>query len=380
MAISREQRQAAAHYRRPSSDPGVGRFGRLVLIVTGLAAVLALGPIAWGIVAGVGGVTGPSSAFASAPPGLYAVVTRTEGAVDVVGIARADQPDTVVELARVPHLDGFAVTGSVDPAGRFLAVAAVDAGTPLQPVASLLLIDILQGTTTRLVTGIDAAQEPLWTPAGSAVIVTRTRENEGAVDVFEVGIDGALRQRWSQRAFGVYPIGWKDGRLLTVAIDGRGSTLQAEGEDLVHLSTSITRDWALSPDGSAIAFVEVLTDTGVRYTPRVVSLEGGRAAAAQVAAMPGAEALGAAWDTAGRATFGSIPRSTGVSGDASAQGLTAAGFDVPLGYSPDGTALAVVHWDGTGFDNPGTPALELAVDGDRGTVPGYRGFLGWVRR
>jgi hypothetical protein len=379
MAI-REQEYRSPY--RPRKAQRTGRLGRLVLFVTGLVAVAAVGPIVWGIIAGVDGPNGATSAFASAPPGTYAVVARQEGAVDVVSVVRADQPSSPLEIARVAHLDGFTTTGAVDPRGRYVALLAVDSGTPLEPAATLVLIDLEDGGLHRLVTGVDAGWRPLWNQNGTAVVVTRTRPGESGslVDVFEVGIDGALTQRWTQEALGVYPVGWKDGRLLTVAIDGRGSTLQAEGQDLLHLSDGFTRDWAVAPDGSAIAFVEVVPGDGLRYLPRVASLTGDARVAAQALLGSAGEALGAAWKPGGAPVFGDVPRVQAGGGDVSAQNLRVDGFDVPLAYSPDGTTLAVVHWDGRGFDDPGRPALQLVRDGQRLEVPGHREFFGWARR
>lgn len=372
-------------WRSRQAQPATGRLGRLILFVTGLAGVLAVGPIAWGIVTGAGAGSGAASAFASAPPGTYAVVGRTEGSVDIISVVRADQPGNVIEVARVPHIDGFATTGSVDARGRYVALAAVDGGTPLAPAASLVLVDLERGTAERLIAGIEPAQTPLWKADSSGVIVTRARQegDRQLIDVLEVALDGAVRLRWTQDALGVYPVGWRDGRVLAVAIDARGSTLQSEGQDVVHLASGFTRDWALSPDGKALAFVEVLPGTEAGYAARVARLDGEATGSAQALTQGGAAALGAAWGPSGTPAFGAVPRASGAgaaAGDASAQSLRAAGFDVPLAYSPDGDALAVVHWDGTGFEAPGTPTLQLVRGGERSEVPGYRGFYGWVRR
>ena len=362
-----------------------GRLGRLVLFVTGLVGALAFGPIAWGIVTGAGAGGGAASAFASAPPGTYAVVGRTEGPVDVIGVVRADQPGNVIEVARVPHLDGFTTTGSVDGRGRYVALVAVDDGTPLEPVASLVLVDLQRGSVERLLAGIEPSQVPLWKNDSSGVVVTRARLDGGrqVVDVLEVALDGAVRLRWTQDALGIYPVGWDGGRVLTVAIDARGSTLQVEGQDVVHLSGGFTRDWALSPDGKALAFVEVTPGAGAGYSARVVRLDGEPAVTAQALTAGTAAALGAAWTPAGTAAFGQVPvgrAAASGAGAASAQALGRVGFDVPLAYSPDGGTLAVVHWDGTGLGMPGAPTLELVRGGDRAAVPGYRGFFGWARR
>ena len=67
-------------------------------------------------------------------------------------------------------------------------------------------------------------------------------------------------------------------------------------------------------------------------------------------------ALGAAWNpVTGSVEFGIEPG--GASEGVSVQALRdSAGFDVPLGFAPDGSALAVTHWSGEDFTRPGAPA------------------------
>lgn len=372
-------------YRSPygqRKQPATGRLGRLVLFITGIVAVAAFGPVAWGIVAGTHSSPGATSAFAVALPGTYAVVARQEGAVDIVSVVRADNPASPLEVARVPHLEGFTTTGSVDPTGRYVALLTVDAGTPLEPAASLILIDLFGGSLDRLVTGVDFGWQPLWNENGTAVIMTRTRQGESGtfIDVLDVALDGAAKLRWSQEALGVYPVGWRDQKLLTVAIDERGSTLQADGQDLQHLADGFTRDWAIAPDGSAIAFIEIATQGGLRYVPRVVALTNDAKVSAQALTVGGAEALGAAWKPGNAPVFGTVPRSQANDGDVSAQAVHFDGFDIPVAYSPDGSILAVVHWNGTGFGDPGLPSLYLVRGGERYAVPGHREFFGWTYR
>lgn len=372
-------------YRSPYGQrkkPATGRLGRLVLFITGFVAVAAFGPIAWGIVAGVHSSPGATSAFAVAPPGSYAVVARQEGAVDIVSVVRTDNPASTLEVARIPHLEGFTTTGSVDPTGRYVALLSVDTGTPLEPAASLILLDLIDGSLDRLVIGVDAGWRPLWNENGTAVIVTRTRQGDSGtlIDIFDVALDGASKLRWSQAALGVYPVGWRDQRLLTVAIDGRGSTLQADGQDLRHLADGFTRDWAMAPDGAAIAFIEVATHDGLRYVPRVVPLTDDARVSAQAFTVGGTEALGAAWKPDNAPVFGTVPRLQANGGDVSAQEMHIVGFDIPVAYSPDGSTLAVVHWNGTGFGDPGLPSLYLVRGGERHAVPGHREFFGWTHR
>ncbi len=360
---------------------GEGRLARIILLLTAVVAVVAVGPIAWGVIAGTPAGAPARTAFATAPAGTYAVVTRSEGATDVIGVVPIDQPSRVIEVARVAHLEGFSPTGAASPAGRHVAVVVADGGTPVLPSGSLLVVDLESGSVTRLMSAVEVGQEPLWAPDGRSIVVMRVGSGAeaGRVDLLRVALDGSIVASWTQRALGVYPVGWRDGRLLAVVIDERGSTLQADGQDLVHLSPSITRDWVLSPAGDAIAFIDVTTDAGVRYEPRVVSLVGGTGSAQAMVAVAG-EALGAAWNPGSGPIFGDVPTADG-SASAAAQALrTGDGFDVPLAYSPDGAVLVATHWDGASFTSPGRPSLHLIRGDQRVALEGYGGFLGWVQR
>lgn len=359
------------------------RVTRFVVGLTVAAAMVAVAPIVAAMF-GIGTGGSPRSAFATAPAGTYAVVTRTEGAVDMVAAVRADGTGEPIELARVPHLAGFPTTGSVSPDGGYAAVVAVDGGTPTTPSASLIVVELTTGRVERLISGIEPSQVPAWDPASGSVAVTRQApgaDGAPAFDVLRVARDGSVTRLWSQRdALGVYPLGWRGAELLAVVIDGRGSTLQANGQDLAHLSEWVTRDWTLSPGGDAVAFVEANLSEGLRYLPRVVMFGGDATATAQALAAPGFAALGTAWGRGSGPAFGAVPAGGGGS-DASAQALSASGgFEVPLGYSPDGSVLAVTRWDGSSFDAPGRPQLELVSPQGRTAVPGYRGFLGWAQR
>jgi hypothetical protein len=136
------------------------------------------------------------------------------------------------------------------------------------------------------------------------------------------------------------------------------------------LSSNITRDWQLAPDGSAIAFIEADLSNGLRYRQRVVSFTGDSVAQS----IPvGGQQLGVAWHPVASApTFGNEPVT---SGDATAQ--RAGGFDLPIQFSGDGRYLAVEAWSGTSFSEPGTRQIAVIGDSGRAVVP-VQAVLGWV--
>jgi len=353
-----------------------------LILATVLAAVVAVMPIVGAIVGGVGTPGAPKTAFATGAPGTYVVVARAERDYDVISVAPLANLEAVSEIARVPHLPGYASTGAVSPEGRRLAIVTTDAGSVAQPGASLLVLELETGALTRLAINVDPLQTPVWTADGRAVVATRIVPGErglATVAFLRVPVDLSGERPVGEAAavLGAYAVGFDPaGRLVSVVIDGRGSTAFRDGVEAVRLSTQITRDWRLSPDGAQMAFIEADVTGGLQYRARVASLDagGGGGVAAQALSAEGQQ-LGVAWKPgAPLPTFGGEP--------AARPGVTAqslvSGFDVPLGYSPDGSALAEEHWSGTGFSDPGRLTLAVQTDAGLVTLNGYSRFFGWA--
>jgi hypothetical protein len=346
-------------------------------------AFIAAGPIVAAVVATITGGGTARTAFASAPEGNYAVVARAEHDADVLVVVPADGGDPI-EIGRVAHLPGYASYGAISPDGRHVALVVADGGTPTRPTASLVVVDLQSGKAEARAHGLDYLQTPTWSRDKSSIAVTRTSGGDGSradVDILAVPANGGAERNLAraEAVLGAYPIAFDaDGRLLYVAIDGRGSVLFRDDTQLAQLAPGITRDWRLSPDGLQLAFIETFTSGGVRYLPRTMDLAGGASALAQVAG-DGPQALGAAWKPGGEPVFGREPAAPSISNFS--QELTAGGFDVPLGFSTDGAALAVQHWTGTSFSEPGSGSFEIvASDGSRSPLSGYSRFFGWASR
>jgi hypothetical protein len=352
----------------------------LVLLSVG-AAVLGVLPIAAALISGAGQSAAPRSAFAAAPPGLYAVFARNEGDADAILVAPADGSSASHAIATVAHLPGYTSGGAVSPDGTRLALVTADAGTAANPVASLLLVELETGAVTRLAENIDPLQPPVWTADGASVVVTRVSGDGPSVDVDLISVratpaGGESLAGRASNVLGAYPVGFdQDRRLLWVVIDARGSTLVRDGVELRLLAPGVTRDWRLGPDGSALAFIEVVTGGGLGYVSRQVSLN---ADARDQAASGAAPALGVAWAPgANQATFGREPGDGG--SGALARSQRGGGFDIPLGYSPDGSVLAVQAWSGDSFNEAGEMSLTLVSGSGRFEVDATR-FYGWAAR
>lgn len=284
-----------------------------------------------------------------------------------VGRGGAGEP---IEVAVLPHLPGFSARGAVSPDGRYLAVVLATSGTPAQPSAELLLVDLWNGRVRPLAGGLPYLQDPVWANDSRSIAVTREPVS-GTVKVIRVDVGGGevlLLER--NGVLGIYPVGFApDGTLYSVLIDARGSTLLRGSAEVRLLAAGLTRDWTLSPDGRQLAFVEL--NEG-KYLGRVVPVEPGVAAAQAASFADGRQRLAPVWDPAtGRAVFAEEPVPAG---GAAAQ--SAAGIDRPLAYAPDGSALAVEHWDGASFAAPGRPEVQVIRGGERVSVPVTRVF-GW---
>ncbi|MBI5946620.1 MAG: hypothetical protein HY875_00595 [Chloroflexi bacterium] len=356
--------------------PRRGHLSYVVILLTVLAGTLAVLPIAAAIFGGVSSVSRGKTAFASAPAGDYLILGRAEDTEDVIVAAPAGGSLPLIEVARVPHLPGFPSTGAASPDGTRLALIVADGGSRSQPVASLVIVDLETGALTRLLGGLDYLQRPLWAPGSDSVVVTTAPDGSaGSFTFVRAYLDGSLTPlAGADGVAGAFPVAFdSNGRFVAVVIDATGSVVLRDGAMVTRISSFITRDWQLSPDGSRIAFIETNTSGGLHYTARVANLDGSADATGQLVASTGQQ-LGVAWAPAGIPAFGAEP-----GGGVSAQGGEG-GFDIPLAYTANGRAFAVEHWTGSSFSAPGKMTIEVLVDGSRQRVDGYTEFYGWVAR
>ncbi len=361
-------------------------YSRLFIALAVVAGIIALAPIVAAI-AGVGGTkVGPKTAYATAPAGEYVVLGRTEGAVDVISVARRGSPASEAEIARVPHVDGFGTIGTVSPSGDSLALVVVDGGSASHPIANLTVVDLESGRLVRAADNIAADTRPVWRPDGKSIVVTRQFGGDsvtGQVELLDVAASG--KGESSLHTFndvlGAYPVGFDSrSNLVTVVLDGAGTSLFRAGGETIALSPNLTRDWQISPDGKNIAYVEVDTSAGVRYLSGTASLDGDVSGAQALTAS--VSALGTAWNPATNAvSFGVEPGTAGDGGRIqSLSAKSTEGFDVPLAFSESGQALVVTHWSGESFQEPGRPKLQLVDSSGRVEFETQTRFFGWASR
>ena len=363
-------------------------YSKLFIALAVVAAVVAVAPIGAAILGYGTSAVSPKTAFATAPAGDYAVLGRSDGHADVISVAWASNPGAVTDVARVPHLEGFASSGAVSPDSKHVALVSVDGGSATHPTASLNVVGLDTGLVTRAAADVTPGQTPVWSADGNQIVAVRmvgAADGSSTARVIEVNASGKDERTVAEykKVLGAYPIGFAGtDKLVTVVIDARGSTLMIGDSAWGQISAGITRDWKLSPDGTQLAFIETVTDGGVRYIARTISLASGPAATAQSLSAQ-VSALGTAWNPANQtATFGIEPGGTpGVSAQSLSAGSSSeAGFDVPLGFSSDGKNLLVTRYSGTSFEAPGKPVLQLVTPDGRTNYDTFTRFYGWASR
>lgn len=318
----------------------------------------------------------PPSALAASPPGTYAVAIRASESMDTVVAIPLDDPSQALQVASISHLPGFTTTGSVSPDGKTAALIVVDGGSFSRPTATLVFLDLGTGAFKPVKVGLDARQIPPWAPDSLSVAVSHTELGEdgrSSVTVESAATDGLVELVGQfPGAAAVFPFAVDaEGAVISTVLAADGSSLYSDTSRVQHLGPFITRDWSLSPDGGAVAYIEVNTDAGVRYVAKTATF-GAQVQAASLT-LSGPESLGTAWRPGSLSpTFGLDP------GSALTAGTT--GFDVPLDFSPSGSALAVAHWSGTSYEQPGSIRFEAVTASGRISLEPATRFLGWAER
>jgi len=364
-----------------------------------LVAIAVLGVLA---LAGAGGTFALQLRGDSRQPQAQLVFAEFGPKADHVFIAPADDPAQRTLVTTVEHVDGWGLNPAIAPAGVLVAYTVLAPGSRPQAdsPAELWLLDVLKQTKQRLAGDADLRIAPILDRDGKS-LVYRVSEPGARQSLMRVDLRTGVRRTLVtiETAFGTFPVGFAaDGALVyaSLSVEGTGMFSVSEGKPPVQLFRvdQITRDWRLSPDGSALAFLapEIVSERVV-HRLQVMRLDGGRAQPVRAASVePGAaDQYGAAWTPGGDAiTVGreATPsdRAGAVTlavedGGVTALAAPARGFDLPLGWSSDGRALAARSFDGKSANAPGTETtVVVSTDGARRPVTGSGEIIvfGWV--
>lgn len=274
--------------------------------------------------------------------------------------------------------------GSASPTADRLAVLHMAASS--SSYARLALVTLPGGSDLAAAGDFDYLSSLAWSPDGARVAATRSEAagEAGLVRAVIVEVDaasGAARDAAVFDAvFEAAPVGYSiDGeRLFVVVIDPSGSTLWAvrngRPQKVAALSPGRTLAWALSPDGSRLAYIDVLGAGERTYAGRTLLIATGR-----VVDTPSFDdQLGVAWLPGSEVpVFGGPGGSVRLSADAREDG-----YVVPQRWSPDGSTLVATIYPASGDRAASrSGSIELISSQQRirlSAEPGS-GFLGWVR-
>lgn len=270
------------------------------------------------------------------------------------------------------------IRGKASPRADRLAILSVE--TPAAE-AQLTFVDVSSGEKRVAGGAYSHVSEVAWSRDGLRVAVAGA-DRTTVMEVDSVSLDATLLASFPG-ARQVSPVGYSvtGRRLFVVVVDQAGSTLWsvegASASRLSSLSAGLTVSWALSRDGSRLAYVDVRGVGEQRYAGRTILIATGEI----LSAGPTGDQLGAAWRPGSEiADFG------GPGGSFQLFGAEQPGpsYVVPVEWSPDGSWLVASIYSGANEGRAGPEAsLELARPGEPVRVPlaedGPATLLGWVQ-
>ena len=335
--------------------------------------------------------SGSSDARAATRPQL--IVSRFSDDESTLWLVDPEDPGQRQTLFSIEHAPGWDVEGVVAPGGGRIALLVVPAGaSDPSSDAHLLLSD--GDTPQLLVAGLDLRGGLAWSADGAQIFARRSATtSDGVVHTSLLTIDAASGQTDTllqhDAAGAIYPIGRPlNGPTYAVTVGLGGSHLLTIADDGVStrvLTSTVTRDWALSPDGAQLAFT---AQQGLELEVLVVSLQDPVLTPAQVAnvaqvaneesatTQPAAGSAAPAWRPNGELSIGRFRGPLTVAASPSEGAET--GFTLPAGWSPDGAYLALRSFDGIGPGAPGTEGIVLQASTGARVVAGEGlRIIGW---
>ncbi len=338
--------------------------------------------------AGNEGIHAPTIDVTTIKSIAYTIPGETSDDLVVQSAAPGRAPQVIASFPSDPLTRSHA-RGAAAPQGDRVAVVWLPAlATSSNARLSLVNID------TRERVDVPGAFSYLgaiaWAPTGTRLALTGTVESEAgaAPSVVEVDVASQIARPVATfpGAFEVVPVGYSlDGaRLYTVVVDQQGSNLYVERDGQTELAAEIspgrTAYWSLSPDGSRLAFVDILGSGSRTYVGRTLTIANGA-----ISTLPAERnQFGATWMP------GSPLPSFGGPGGAWQLTDPAAedGYIVPDAWSPDGALLvATVYSPGDDESSRPSTAIEI-ITPKTTTSPSSRirvseasgaSFLGWVK-
>lgn len=306
-----------------------------------------------------------------------------EGSTDLLYVRGLDEPAPGRLVGEFASAFALHARGVASPLGDSLAVLSVSPSR--SPYASLALVALPQGARREVDVQVDYLSPLAWSADGNRLAARRSSLPDEAgrvsVAVVEIASPSGVPTVVAgfENAFEVVPVGYSldRGRLFVVVIDQSGSALWAIREGrlrrVANLGPGRTRDWALSPDGSRLAYIEAKGAGERAYAGRTLIIATG----AVTSTVATANQFGAAWLPGSQsAVFGGPGGSLHLSdsGDGA--------YVVPQSWSPDGSTLVGAIYSTTnGHSGAPAPSIEVVTSERRTRLSQVLGasFIGWVR-
>ena len=325
---------------------------------------------------------------------LRFVFAEQIGGETAIWSARPDAPADRRRLARVRHHPDWGIRAALSPDGRYLAYTALPpGGRDPDRGAQLIVLDLQQRRSRRLLSGLDLRTVPLWTRDAARVIVQRVLPSGGGslIALTPAGEEQLLHTAAPNERLAPVASEPAGGSIYVAVVSPDAVSLRSidpggGAHQVRALGTAPSRGFTLSPDGASLAFLRIESVGGERrYRAHALDLARG-AVVALYAEMPRDEDTGVGWPPgsgpvvtasrfaeAGGSLFGEAPWRT-----RSRDG----GFDAVTGASPDGRWLVLRAFQGGTSRAPGPETLVLLdTDGVRHPVTAGGGVtaIGWRR-
>jgi hypothetical protein len=354
------------------------------------------------------GTPGATATGTAVAEGLRLLYREFGDEADVLWMASAADPSEREVIASIEHAPGVGTSAALSPDGEKIAYLVLTTpGQDEQTEAQAWVLDVDRGKTRFLSEGVDRGSRIVWSPDSESIIVRRNGpmgDIGRTASLVQVDVsDGTETIPWRQSdVFELFPIGYSlaygpAGTLAYAGITLSGTDFGwvATEAPPVHISDEPARDWHLSPDGIRIAYLaRQATDHRIATRAFVVDMAGTvgpQPLSSFVDGLDVGDHFNPAWHPDGdRIAVGRSPEDgaspAAVVSLSEGELVEAApgpgrGFDVPVGWSPDGAYLAVRSFEGSSSAQPGRERLviveigkERAEVGDGGTLS----FIGWV--
>lgn len=348
------------------------------------------------------GIVAPSdAAFPDGGPLL--AFTELQGKSSLLWAAAPETPARRRLLGAVAHREGYGPRVVPSPDGSWLAATVLPPdGADLEHDGRLLMLHAYDGASRLVLEHVNARGAPVWSPDGRSVAVKRLLPDGPELVTVEAATGAVVATAREPGAVDLFLVGWTpDGSTLYVATQTLHGfdlkalrTSQPQAPELIApLADAAARDFRLSPDGRHLSYLAAgLAGRPSAFAVAVLDLNrpswdrsGGKRFVTD-----GAPALGAIWQPQGRGLTLALVASDGralqtLAADGSVYPARvpspSGGYDVPLGWSPDGRFLAVRHLTGSDLQRLTGERLDILIEnGGRATVEGAGpvSFAGWL--